>query len=195
MVSLEQVRLLETKVAKAIDYVERVSGENAALQEKLESYQKRIDELEVLVQRFKEEQGRIEDGILSALDRLNQFEDAIEKSLAARGAFPGSREKHESAAPADEAPAADTESGAADESTADTESGAESESDAASQDAAASCDATASQDALIPDDAGEGGDSAGDELDVGLDPAEPEDVGEDDRGAGSRAENGELDIF
>jgi hypothetical protein len=75
---------LETKVARAIEYVERVTGENALLQEKLESYQKRIDELEVLVQRFKEDQGRIEDGILSALDRLNQFEDAIEKSLAAR---------------------------------------------------------------------------------------------------------------
>jgi FtsZ-binding cell division protein ZapB len=85
MVSLEQVKLLETKVAKAIDYVQRVTGENAVLQDKLDSYQKRIDELEVLVQRFKEDQGRIEDGILSALDRLNQFEDAIEKSLAHRG--------------------------------------------------------------------------------------------------------------
>jgi chromosome segregation ATPase len=85
MVSLEQVKLLETKVAGAIEYVERVTGENALLQGKLESYQKRIDELEVLVQRFKEDQGRIEDGILSALDRLNQFEDAIEKSLALRG--------------------------------------------------------------------------------------------------------------
>ncbi|MDR0623400.1 MAG: cell division protein ZapB [Treponema sp.] len=84
MVSLEQVKLLETKVARAIEYVERVTGEKALLQEKLESYEKRIDELEVLVQRFKEDQGRIEDGILSALDRLNQFEDVIEKSLAAR---------------------------------------------------------------------------------------------------------------
>jgi chromosome segregation ATPase len=84
MVSLEQVKLLETKVARAIDYIERVTKENAVLQEKLDSYQKRIDELEVLVQRFKEDQGRIEDGILSALDRLNQFEDAIEKSLASR---------------------------------------------------------------------------------------------------------------
>jgi chromosome segregation ATPase len=88
MVSLEQVKLLESKVARAIDYVERVTGENAVLQGKLDSYQKRIDELEVLVQRFKEDQGRIEDGILSALDRLNQFEDAIEKSLASRESSP-----------------------------------------------------------------------------------------------------------
>jgi chromosome segregation ATPase len=101
MVSLEQVKLLETKVAGAIEYVERVTGENALLQGKLESYQKRIDELEVLIQRFKEDQGRIEDGILSALDRLNQFEDAIEKSLAARGK-PGAEE-------ADKKPASEPE--------------------------------------------------------------------------------------
>jgi chromosome segregation ATPase len=88
MINLEQVKLLETKVAKTIDFVEKVSKENTALlrreaelQEKLETYQKRIDELEVLIMGFKEEQGRIEDGILSALDRLSQFEDAIEKSL------------------------------------------------------------------------------------------------------------------
>jgi chromosome segregation ATPase len=81
MVTLEQVKLLEAKVAKAIGYVEKVSGENAELRGKLESYQKRIDELEVLVGQFREDQGRIEDGILSALDRLNQFEDAIERSL------------------------------------------------------------------------------------------------------------------
>jgi chromosome segregation ATPase len=82
MVTLEQIKLLETKVAKAIDIVTRITGENAYLKGKLETYQKRIDELEVLIQRFKEDQGRIEDGILSALDRLNQFEATIENSIA-----------------------------------------------------------------------------------------------------------------
>ncbi|MDR2575314.1 MAG: hypothetical protein LBC52_02605 [Treponema sp.] len=88
MINLEQVKLLETKVAKIIDFVEKISKDNAALirreaelQEKLETYQKRIDELEVLIGGFKEEQSRIEGGILSALDRLSQFEEAIEKSL------------------------------------------------------------------------------------------------------------------
>jgi sugar-specific transcriptional regulator TrmB len=88
MINLEQVKLLETKVAKTIDFVEKVSKENTALlrreaelQEKLETYQKRIDELEVLIMGFKEEQGHIEDGILAALDRLSEFEEAIEKSL------------------------------------------------------------------------------------------------------------------
>jgi chromosome segregation ATPase len=95
MINLEQIKLLETKVSQTIDYVERLSGENAALRQqeaelrqqetelnkKLTSYQKRIDELEILIVRFKEDQSRIEDGILSALNRLNQFEEAIEKSL------------------------------------------------------------------------------------------------------------------
>ena len=82
MISLEQVKLLESKVTKAIDYVKTVTEENFRLKGKLDSYQKRIDELEVLIQQFKEEQGKIEDGILSALDRLNQFEDALESTLA-----------------------------------------------------------------------------------------------------------------
>jgi predicted nuclease with TOPRIM domain len=88
MISLEQVQLLETKVARAIEYVQKVTAENAALsseraglQAKLEANQKRIDELEVLVMRFKEDQGRIEDGIMAALDRLSQFEEAFENSL------------------------------------------------------------------------------------------------------------------
>jgi len=88
MISLEQVRQLETRVAKAIEYVQRVNAENAALvseraglQAKLSANQKRIDELEVLVMRFKEDQGRIEDGIIAALDRLSQFEEAFENSL------------------------------------------------------------------------------------------------------------------
>jgi hypothetical protein len=82
MVTLEQVQLLEAKVIQTIEYVERISRENSQLQGKLDSYRKRIDELEVLIQKFREDQGRIEEGILAALERLNKFEDAIEKSIA-----------------------------------------------------------------------------------------------------------------
>jgi len=88
VISLEQVQLLEAKVAKAIEFVQNVTAENnklscerAGLQIKLDSYQKRIDELEVLIMRFKEDQSRIEDGIIAALDRLSQFEEAFESSL------------------------------------------------------------------------------------------------------------------
>jgi FtsZ-binding cell division protein ZapB len=82
MVTLEQVRQLETKIGTAIDYVHRVSGENARLRGELDGSQKRIAELEDTVQRFREEQGRIEEGILAALDRLDQFEDAINTGLS-----------------------------------------------------------------------------------------------------------------
>jgi len=98
MISLEQVKLLESKVTKAIDYVKKVTDENSSLKGKLDSYQNRIDELEVLIQQFKEEQSRIEDGILSALDRLNQFEDALEKTLSGES---------QSSPPAEALPAAD----------------------------------------------------------------------------------------
>jgi len=88
MISLEQVQLLETRVARAIEYAQKIAVENASLiseraglQAKLDANQKRIDELEVLIMRFKEDQGRIEDGIIAALDRLSQFEEAFEKSL------------------------------------------------------------------------------------------------------------------
>jgi chromosome segregation ATPase len=88
MINLEQVKLLETKVAKTIDFVERVSKENTALlrreaelQEKLEANQKRIDELEVLIMGFKEEQSRIEEEFSAVLDRFSQFDEIIEKSL------------------------------------------------------------------------------------------------------------------
>ena len=83
MVSLEQVKLLETKVTRTIEYVKKVTDENTQLKGKLDSYQKKIDELEVLIQRFRDDQSQIEDGILSALDRLNQFEDALESTLSA----------------------------------------------------------------------------------------------------------------
>ncbi|HCC37334.1 MAG TPA: cell division protein ZapB [Treponema sp.] len=119
MLTLEQVKLLETKVANTIEYMQRLTAENTALRTKLEVNQRRIDELEVLVTRFKEEQGRIEDGILAALDRLNQFEDAVEKTLALRSAEvesagekadkPSSPELPEEEIPAEEEP--DSESG------------------------------------------------------------------------------------
>jgi hypothetical protein len=81
MVTFEQIKLRETKVAKALDHINKVTEENSLLKGKLETYRKRVDELEGLVKRFKDDQSRIEEGILAALDRLNQFEDAVGKSL------------------------------------------------------------------------------------------------------------------
>jgi hypothetical protein len=105
MLTLEQVKLLETKVARAIEYVERVNAENVSLRSKLDAYQKRIDDLEVLVVRFKEDQSRIEDGILAALDRLNQFEDALENRINPEARDRPAGKKAAEEKPADEKPA------------------------------------------------------------------------------------------
>ncbi len=78
MITLEQAQLLEAKVSHAIETIQRLVKENALLRDRLEGYQKRINELEGLVHQFKEDQGHIENAIISALDRLNQFEDILE---------------------------------------------------------------------------------------------------------------------
>ena len=78
MLSLEQVKLLESRVTNTIDYVKKVTAENIQLKEKLDFNQKRLEELEVQAKQVKENQSRIEEGILSALNRLNQFEDALD---------------------------------------------------------------------------------------------------------------------
>lgn len=93
MISLEQVKLLESKVTRTIDYVKKVTEENSSLKNKLDSCQKRIDELEVLVNKFNEDQSRIEEGILSALNRLNQFEDALDSKLSNDSVTPAIKEK------------------------------------------------------------------------------------------------------
>ncbi|MDR2094906.1 MAG: hypothetical protein LBP76_05230 [Treponema sp.] len=94
MISLEQVRLLESKIVKTLDYVNQLAGENNLLKGKLDSCQKRIEELEVLILEFKEEQNRIEEGILSSLNKLNEFEDAIGRNYPVPQADSHSSEKN-----------------------------------------------------------------------------------------------------
>ena len=76
MVTLEQIKLLESKLSRAINFVTQVTEENSRLK-------KRNDSLEKTIGALKEEKTRIEEGIVSALGKLNQFEDAIERSLGA----------------------------------------------------------------------------------------------------------------
>ncbi|MDR0637452.1 MAG: cell division protein ZapB [Spirochaetaceae bacterium] len=103
MVTIEQVELLESKVSKAIEYVKRLTAENKRLKEtstrlvsendvlsgKLDGYQKRIAELEVILQGFKRDQERIDRGIISAIERLNLFEDMVGETVAGDGASIG----------------------------------------------------------------------------------------------------------
>ncbi|MDR1786932.1 MAG: hypothetical protein LBR16_00560 [Treponema sp.] len=93
MITLEQVKQLETKVTRAIDLVRELSEENTLLHERTEAgraqitaLERQISVLEEQVQLFRGEQKRIEEGILATLDRLNKFEDVVERRIHAAGA-------------------------------------------------------------------------------------------------------------
>ncbi len=84
MLNIDQVRQLENRVDKAVrkitslsDENRRLADENKTLQDQLFSFQTRVNELERSVQEFQEDQGRIEEGILNALDKLSSFEDSV----------------------------------------------------------------------------------------------------------------------
>jgi len=75
MITLDQIKQLDIKVRKAVDKINTLKSENSLLQEKLDNYQLRIEELEILIDTFKEDQGEIEHGIIDALNQLDIIED------------------------------------------------------------------------------------------------------------------------
>jgi len=81
MVILEQVKLLESKVAKTIDLVKELTGMNADLQRQVDGERERSAALEEQLRQLKAEIDRVEEGILATLDRLNKFEDAVERNF------------------------------------------------------------------------------------------------------------------
>lgn len=86
MITLDQVRALETRVEKALGAMDRLTAENAALRETVAREKARASELERTIEEFRRDQNRIEQGILHALERLNAFEDAVLESAAAPAA-------------------------------------------------------------------------------------------------------------
>ena len=84
MLSVEQVRALEERVGKAVSYIESLKTENAELRKELErtaaelgEAKARSAELEAAAQSFKNDQARIEAGIVHALEKLDMFEDLV----------------------------------------------------------------------------------------------------------------------
>ncbi|HUX51791.1 MAG TPA: cell division protein ZapB [Spirochaetia bacterium] len=105
MVNLEQIRLLESRVQHAISYIQtlreenrllleeaaglreetarhgtedsRLREENVTLRASLETYEKRIGDLERVVNDFKVGQEEIELTITNALKQLDQLEDTV----------------------------------------------------------------------------------------------------------------------
>ncbi len=75
MITLDQIKQLDTKVRKAIDKINSLTNENKMLKNKLDDYQLRIEELEILIDSFKEDQSEIENGIIEALNQLEIIDD------------------------------------------------------------------------------------------------------------------------
>lgn len=84
MISLEQIKQLQSRVHAVVARIRTLSAENATLKESLSSYEGRIDELEKLVSAFKSEQQEIEAGIIAALSQLDGLEDAVAEPPAER---------------------------------------------------------------------------------------------------------------
>ena len=82
MITLEQIQKLDQKVQAAVGRISALSRENTELKGKLDEYQKRIGELEVLISTFKQDQTEIEKGILRALEQLDHLEDSVDESAS-----------------------------------------------------------------------------------------------------------------
>lgn len=84
MISLDQVLLLQKKVETAVEkiaflkgQIEQLKSENDALHTQCAELTKALDEKTELVSSLESNQGKIEEGILSALNRLDTVENSI----------------------------------------------------------------------------------------------------------------------
>ncbi|HPD80183.1 MAG TPA: cell division protein ZapB [Spirochaetia bacterium] len=77
MLTLEQVKTLESKVERAVQVINALRTENKQLKTSLQSANRRIAELEGLLHTVEQEQGRIEEGFKEALRKLDELEDSL----------------------------------------------------------------------------------------------------------------------
>ncbi len=82
MITLEQIRLLEERVRRAVDRIAGLQEENRELRTKAGQYEERVSELETRIDRFTKDQNQIEDGIKKALDRLEGLDAEDAESTA-----------------------------------------------------------------------------------------------------------------
>jgi chromosome segregation ATPase len=85
MITLEQIRLLEGKIGKAVELIHSLKEENKTLRRAVNSAQGRMHELEKLVDDFKSDQQEIEQCIVRALDNLDRLEEEVVEKKGRRG--------------------------------------------------------------------------------------------------------------
>ncbi len=81
MVNLDQIKLLESKVEKAVNLIKSLSEEKDSLKKEVEEKNKRISELENLIIILKDDQSKIEQGIVNALNHLSAFESSVYEKM------------------------------------------------------------------------------------------------------------------
>lgn len=86
MITVDQIRKLDQKVQAAVGQIGSLKQENASLKTKLDEYQKRIGELEVMIDQVKQDQQEIEEGILRALEKLDHLEDSGQEETVLQSA-------------------------------------------------------------------------------------------------------------
>ena len=96
MVNLDQIKQLEARVSKAIELMQTLKDENDLL--KLELHDRQ--QLENIVLVFRNDQAKIEEGIINALNHLSAFEDTVYQAANSTAASA----VHEAAPAANEAP-------------------------------------------------------------------------------------------
>jgi FtsZ-binding cell division protein ZapB len=105
MITLEQIKLLESKITRAIELIRVLKEENGTLRRGLESAQKRMKELETLVEGFKTDQREIESAIVRTLRNLDELEESASAKKGERVAGTlADEEAPDSASSASESP-------------------------------------------------------------------------------------------
>lgn len=79
MISLDQIQMLERKVESAVTKIAALHELNSILRDKNTELEQANTLLKERISTFETDQGRIEQGILNALDRLNSMESAVLK--------------------------------------------------------------------------------------------------------------------
>lgn len=81
MISLDQVRLLEQKVEGMLALFSRLKSEKSALEKENGELKTELETLKAKCGRFEQDEAKLEQGILSVLNRLNDMEDAVQNVM------------------------------------------------------------------------------------------------------------------
>ena len=80
MLSLEQIKRLENRVYKAVELLKAMKEDNSILKSELKSANERVEELEQIISDYRNNQLEIEQGIVKAIQQLDDLDSIDEDS-------------------------------------------------------------------------------------------------------------------